>query len=65
MEQKELNKLMALISSKLNDRKPTQENIFNVYLNELSLSELAEVSPAIRESISSQIDLKDLFERDN
>ena len=65
MEQKELNQLMALISSKLGDRKPTKENIFDVYLNKLSLSELAEVSPAIRESISSIIDLKDLFDRDN
>lgn len=65
MEQKELNQLMALISSKLGDREPTQENIFNVYLNELSLSELAQISPIIRESISSIIDLKDLFDRDN
>ena len=65
MEQKELNKLMALISSKLNDREPTQENIFDVYLNELSLRELAEVSPAIMEAISLIIDLKDLFNRDN
>lgn len=65
MEQKELNQLMALISSKLGDKKPTKENIFDVYLNKLSLRELAEISPVIRESISSIIDLKDLFDRDN
>ena len=65
MKQKELNQLMALISSKLGDREPTQENIFDVYLNELSLRELAEVSPAIMEAISLIIDLKDLFNRDN
>ena len=65
MKQKELNQLMALISSKLGDRESTQENIFDVYLNELSLRELAEVSPAIMEAISLIIDLKDLFNRDN
>ena len=65
MKQKELNKLLALILKKLGNKEPTQENIFNIYLNELSLRELAEISPIIRESISSIIDLKDLFDRDN
>ena len=61
MKQKELNQLLALVLIKLGNKEPTTENMYDVYLNKISLRELADISPEIRESLFSIIDIKDLF----